>query len=111
MSFIERLAPLRAQPGTRLTTGLDDATLERLAAGHPALVAAIDAAAAEFERVRADLGGLLALDERAQIDAMQEGFVNFYADDAVTPYVALAARGAWVVTLKGAVLYLSLIHI
>jgi len=105
MSFIERLAPLRAQPGTRLTTGLDDATLERLAAGHPALVAAIDAAAAEFERVRADLGGLLALDERAQIDAMQEGFVNFYADDAVTPYVALAARGAWVVTLKGAVLY------
>jgi len=105
MSFIERLAPLRAQPGTRLTTGLDDATLERLAAGHPALVAAIDAAAAEFERVRAGLGDLLALDERAQIEAMQDGFVNFYADDAVTPYVALAARGAWVVTLKGAVLY------
>jgi len=75
MSFIERLAPLRAQPGTRLTTGLDDATLERLAAGHPALVAAIDAAATEFERVRADLGDLLALDERAQIDAMQDGFV------------------------------------
>jgi len=105
MSFIERLAPLRAQPGTRLTAGLDDATLERLAAGHPHLVAAIDAAAAEFERVRADLGALLAADERAQIDAMQDGFVNFYADDAVTPYVALAARGSWVVTLKGAVLY------
>ncbi|WP_313217445.1 aminotransferase class III-fold pyridoxal phosphate-dependent enzyme, partial [Stenotrophomonas sp.] len=105
MSFIDRLAPLRAQPGARLTTGLDDATLERLAAGHPDLVAAIDAAAAEFERVRADLGALLPLDERAQIDAMQDGFVNFYADDAVTPYVALAARGAWVVTLKGAVLY------
>jgi acetylornithine/succinyldiaminopimelate/putrescine aminotransferase len=105
MSFIERLAPLRAQPGTRLTAGLDDATLERLAAGHPQLVAAVDAAAAEFERVRADLAGVLPLDERAQIEAMQDGFVNFYADDAVTPYVALAARGAWVVTLKGAVLY------
>ena len=105
MSFIERLAPLRAQPGTRLTTGLDDATLEQLAASHPSLVAAMDAAAAEFARVQADLGELLALDEQAQIEAMQDGFINFYADDAVTPYVALTARGPWVVTLKGAVLY------
>ena len=31
MSFIERL-PLRDQPGTRLTTGLDDATLTALSA-------------------------------------------------------------------------------
>ncbi|KRG70225.1 lysine 6-aminotransferase [Stenotrophomonas chelatiphaga] len=105
MSFIERLAPLRAQPGTRLTTGLDDATLERLAASHPALVAAVDAAAAAFSRLQGELGEVLALDEQAQIDAMQDGFINFYADDAVTPYVALTARGPWVVTLKGAVLY------
>jgi len=105
MSFIERLAPLRSQPGTRLTTGLDDATLTALSANHPQLIAAVDAAAEEFARVQADLGPLLAQDEQAQIDAMQDGFVNFYADDAVTPYVALAARGPWVVTLKGAVLY------
>ena len=32
MSFIERLAPLRNQPGTRLTSGLDDATLTALSA-------------------------------------------------------------------------------
>jgi len=105
MSFIERLAPLRNQPGTRLTSGLDDATLTALSANHPQLIAAVDAAAEEFARVQADLGPLLAQDEQAQIDAMQDGFVNFYADDAVTPYVALAARGPWVVTLKGAVLY------
>ena len=42
------LAPLRARKGQRRTPGLDDATLERLAAGHPELRAAIDAAAAEF---------------------------------------------------------------
>jgi len=105
MSFIERLAPLRNQPGTRLTSGLDDATLTALSVNHPQLIAAVDAAAEEFARVQADLGPLLAQDEQAQIDAMQDGFVNFYADDAVTPYVALAARGPWVVTLKGAVLY------
>src|SRR5690606_24666696 len=33
------------------------------------------------------------------------GFVNFYPQDGVNPYVALAARGPWIVTLKGAVLY------
>lgn len=105
MRFIERLAPLRAAAGARLTDGLDDALIEDLAPRHPQLVAAMDAAAAEFARVRADLDDLIDLDEHAQVQAMQEGFINFYADDAVTPYVALAARGPWVVTLKGAVLY------
>ena len=105
MSFIERLAPLRAASGVRLTDGLDDATLERLAPAHPYLVAAVDAAADAFAQVRGDIADVLDLDEQAQIQAMQDGFINFYADDAVTPYVALAARGPWVVTLKGAVLY------
>jgi acetylornithine/succinyldiaminopimelate/putrescine aminotransferase len=105
MSVLAPLAPLRAQPGLRLTAGLDDATVTRLAASHPDLAAAIHAAAAEFAGLPADLGALLALDEAAQVDALQAGFINFYADDCVTPYVALAARGPWVVTLKGAVLY------
>ena len=99
------LAPLRARKGQRRTPGLDDATLERFAAGHPELKAAIDAAAAEFARIEADFGDLLDLDEDAQIQAIQAGFVNFYPQDGVNPYVALAARGPWIVTLKGAVLY------
>ncbi|MGV8960365.1 MAG: aminotransferase class III-fold pyridoxal phosphate-dependent enzyme [Stenotrophomonas sp.] len=105
MTVLGPLAPLRAHAGTRLTEGLDDASIERLAAAHPDLGKAIAAAAAEYARVRGDIGELLDQDESAQIHAMQEGFVNFYADDCVTPYVALAARGPWVVTLKGAVLY------
>ncbi len=105
MTVLAPLAPLRAHAGQRLTTGLDDATVVRLAASHPALAEAIDAAGAEYARVQPELGALLELDEQAQIAALQEGFVNFYADDCVTPYVALAARGPWVVTLKGAVLY------
>ena len=99
------LAPLRARKGQRRTPGLDDATIARFAAGHPELVAAIDAAAAEFARVQADFADLLDLDEDAQIQAIQAGFVNFYPQDGVNPYVALAARGPWIVTLKGAVLY------
>ncbi len=105
MSFIERLAPLRNQPGTRTTLGLDDAAIARLAPHHPQLKAAIDAAADEFARIADTFVDLLGQDEHDQVAALQAGFVNFYADDAVTPYVALAARGPWVVTLKGAVLY------
>lgn len=48
---------------------------------------------------------MLDLDEDAQVRAVQAGFVNFYPQDGVNPYVALAARGPWLVTLKGAVVY------
>jgi acetylornithine/succinyldiaminopimelate/putrescine aminotransferase len=105
MTATAKLAALRAHAGARRTPGLDDATIERFAAGHPALVEAIDAAALEYARVREEFAELLDLDEDAQRKAVQAGFVNFYTQDTVNPYVALTARGPWIVTLKGAVLY------
>ncbi len=105
MALLDQLAPLRAHPGQRLTEGLDDATVERLAKNHPDLAAAIAAAGTEHDRLRDEFAELFDLDEEAQLRAVQAGYVNFYADDAVNPYIALAARGPWVVTLKGAVLY------
>src|SRR5690606_3533281 len=78
---------------------------ERFAASHPELGEAIEAAVAEYRRIAGDHADLLDMDEDAQIQAVQAGFVNFYPQDAVNPYVALAARGPWIVTLKGAVLY------
>src|SRR5690606_34228079 len=104
-SVIAKLAPLRARKGSRRTTGLDDAILERFAGSHPDLVAATEAAAAEFDAVARAHADLLDLDEDEQIRLVQADFVNFYPQDAVNPYVALAARGPWIVTLKGAVLY------
>jgi len=105
MSVTAPLAPLRARAGVRQTTGLDDATLERLAVGHPDLGRAIATAAAQFAGLEAEFAEVLDLDEAAQVAAVQAGYVNFYPDDAVNPYVALAACGPWVVTLKGAVLF------
>ncbi|QDW65803.1 aminotransferase class III-fold pyridoxal phosphate-dependent enzyme [Luteimonas granuli] len=99
------LAPLRARKGQRRTPGLDDATVARFAASHPELVEAIAAAAAEFARIESGASDLLDLDEDDQIRAVQAGYVNFYPQDGVNPYVALAARGPWIVTLKGAVVY------
>lgn len=105
MAVTDKLAPLRAHRGVRRTRGLDDATLERFAARHADLARAIDAAAAEYARVRHEFAALLELDEDAQIAATQAGYVNFYARDTVNPYVALAACGPWIVTLKGAVVH------
>ena len=104
-SITNRLAPLRAHAGLRRTGGLDDGTIAGFAGSHPDLVGAIDAAVAEYARVQVEFPELLDLDEDAQARAVQAGYVNFYSNDTVNPYVALAARGPWIVTLKGAVLH------
>ena len=104
-NLLSPLAPLRAHAGQRRTIGLDDDTVARFAVTHPELSEAIAAAAAEYALIRDLHADLLDLDEDAQIRAIQEGYVNFYPDDGVNPYVALSARGPWVVTLKGAVLH------
>ncbi|MBS0230054.1 MAG: aminotransferase class III-fold pyridoxal phosphate-dependent enzyme [Proteobacteria bacterium] len=104
MQLIDTLNPLRAH-GKARTTGLDDATVLEFAARDPQLGEAIAAAAEEYARIRTEFPDLLELDESAQAHEVQSGFVNFYAEDAANPYVALTARGPWIVTLKGAVLY------
>ena len=105
MSLIDTLAPLRAHGGQRRTAGLDDATVLAFAANHPDLAEAIAAAGVEYARIRAEFPELLDLDEAEQALAIQAGYVNFYSNDTVNPYVSLVARGPWVVTLKGAVLH------
>lgn len=99
------LRPLRRCGGTRRTVGLDDATVDRFAAGDPRLPEAIAAAAAAYAEVVAEFPELLDLDEDAQCAAVQDGYLNFYPKAGINPYVALAGRGPWLVTLKGAVLF------
>jgi len=105
MSLLDTLAPLRSHAGAVRARGLDDATVLRFGATHADLAEAIEAAAAAYAAVEREHPALLDLDEDAQMRAVQDDYVNFYAQDAVNPYVALAARGPWVVTLKGAVLH------
>ena len=103
MNIIELLNPLRQRAGKKLTTGLDDATLLRFAASHPELELAAQEAVAAYRKFSVEFPELLDADEAAQMAALQAGFVNFYAADNVNPYVAIAARGSWIITLKGAV--------
>jgi acetylornithine/succinyldiaminopimelate/putrescine aminotransferase len=105
MSTFDTLTNLREIAGTRCTQGLCDETIQRFIELDSDLGDAIDAARAQFEMLRDEFPEVMALDEPAQIEATQAGFVNFYSDDTVNPYVALAARGPWIITTKGAVLH------
>jgi acetylornithine/succinyldiaminopimelate/putrescine aminotransferase len=105
MGVIDQLRELRDFGGKPRTTGLDDASIERMAALDPMLVQAIGEALARHRELRVDMTDFLKLDEPEQLAKVQAGFVNFYPDDAINPYLPASARGPWVVTLKGAVLH------
>ncbi|MDZ4813880.1 MAG: aminotransferase class III-fold pyridoxal phosphate-dependent enzyme [Pseudomonadota bacterium] len=105
MNAMQKLQTMRQSGGQIRTAGLDDATIMQFLSHDTQLVAAIDAAHAAFVALQAEMPELLELDESAQIHLMQEGFINFYSDDAINPYVALAGRGPWVITLKGGVVH------
>ncbi len=103
--LISKLREMRLAGGTLRTTGLADDVVETFTASHPELAEAIEAAHAAYGELAASMPDFVALDENEQIRRVQAGFVNFYPDDAVNPYVALAARGPWLITLKGAVVH------
>src|ERR1051325_6203722 len=105
MGVIDQLRELRDFGGAPQTTGLDDATVERFAASHPELAQAIGEALEQHRALRAELADFLKLDEAEQLQVAQAGFVNFYPDDGINRYLPAAARGPWVVTLKGAVIH------
>jgi acetylornithine/succinyldiaminopimelate/putrescine aminotransferase len=105
MTLLAKLNEMRRAGGAIRTPGLADAEIERLAPQYPELVAAGEEAHALFQSLRTEMPELVALDENAQLRRVQGDLINFYPDDGVNPYVALAARGPWLVTLKGAVVH------
>lgn len=105
MDIIETLKPLRKSGGKTWTTGLSDQLIKEFADRDPALRIAAQRAVAAFDLLRERYGELLARDEPEQIEKIQMDFLNFYPEDAVNPYVPLAASGPWIVTSKGAVIH------
>ena len=105
MSMIELLTVMRNHGGPALTIGLSDEVLLRFAERDKRLPEAVREAHSSFKQLLEDEPELLALDEQGQIREIQKGYVNFYTDDAINPYVSLAGYGPWIVSLKGAVLY------
>ena len=105
MSAIDLLNDLRRFGGPARTTGLSDEAILRFAQSDQKLSEAIEEAHQMFIRLREEEPELLAMDEDAQIQELQSAYVNFYADDAINPFVSLAGKGPWIITLKGAVVH------
>ena len=102
---LDILRGMREQSGASSSPGLPDAVIERFAAGDGLLRQAVAEAAESHRRFRRELPDTAGLDEAEQVRRLQRGYLNFYPDDLVNPYVALAARGPWIVTSMGAVIH------
>ncbi len=105
MSLVAKLESLRRCGGSTRTHGLPDALVEKFGAHYPELAEAVDDAVRLHAQLRNEFPELLRADEADQLAQVQADFINFYPEDAVNPYVALAARGPWVISLKGAVVH------
>jgi acetylornithine/succinyldiaminopimelate/putrescine aminotransferase len=105
-SYLARLSEMREFGGDALTVGVSDEVIrDFVESGYEELAVAIERAYDCFQEMQVTHADFLALDEDSQVTEAHEGLTNFYAEDAVNPYVAAGASGPWIVTLKGAVVY------
>ena len=105
MNYREKLAAMRRSGGEIITAGLGDDIVKQFATTDMNLVAAIDAAFEVFQGLRSEMPELLTMDEADQLHDLQADYINFSTADGINPYVAVAAKGPWIITLKGAVLH------
>lgn len=104
-SALSRLKEMRDYGGDRVTRGLTDEIVLDFLKDRQDLATAIDLGYDAFLAFKKSHADFLALDESEQLVRSQKGLTNFYRPDSVNPYVAVAAAGPWIVTLKGAVVY------
>ncbi len=104
-ALLNKLHEMRDFGGPAITRGLTDEIILDFLRESDELAQAIDRGYEAFRRYRETHADFLALGESEQLAAAHAGLTNFYARDAVNPYVAAAGAGPWIVTLKGAVVY------
>ena len=100
------LQSLRNLSGHRDTVGLTDDVIQNFLSSDSTLGMAITEAVARRNHLKDEFGNdLLNLSESDLVKELQSDYINFYAPATVNPYVALAARGPWIITAHGAVLH------
>ena len=101
-----QLSSLREHSPHRETVGMKDEVIHQFLASDPTLAAAIGEALERREALSNEFGDdMLSMPESELSPILQSDFINFYAPATVNPYVALAARGPWIITAHGAVLH------
>jgi acetylornithine/succinyldiaminopimelate/putrescine aminotransferase len=103
--MLEILQRIRQETGDKLTVGLSDETIRLFLESDYRLGHAIKTAELRFLELKAEYPTLLKMSEKDLIASTQKNFVNFYAADAINPYLALSAKGPWIISTCGAVIY------
>jgi len=103
---LAQLAEIRMNTGNKQTVGLKDEIVTRFAEKDQSLIRAISEASEVHKEHLQEFGSdHMMMNETDLIKYLQSDYVNFYAPATVNPYVAIAARGPWIVTSHGAVLH------
>ena len=100
--LIAILDQMRASSGRADTVGLSNDVILDFASRDSTLVQAIKEAEVRQKEFSNEH---LMMDEAHLVSHLQQDFVNFYAPATINPYVAVAARGPWIVTSHGAVVH------
>ncbi|MBT8137130.1 MAG: aminotransferase class III-fold pyridoxal phosphate-dependent enzyme [Gammaproteobacteria bacterium] len=103
--YLAILENLRETAGESRTVGLPDAVVQVFVDSDASLQQAIADAGDAHSALGSEAADLLATAEQDLTARLQDGLVNFYPDDVVNPYVALAACGPWIITTCGAVIH------
>lgn len=103
--MLEKLKLLREDCSKVETVGLPDEVVLKFLDLDKRLGEAIEQAVINYSKLKEEFPRLVHKAESEQIAEVQQGIVNFYAEDAVNPYISLAAKGPWVITTCGAVVH------
>lgn len=103
--YLEKLQYMKNFGGRVQTVGLDNNYVMRFLEIDSKLAEAIDLAYEEHKKLQQEFTSILSMDEDQQCAILQEGILNFYDKEVYSPYVAIAAKGPWIITTKGAVIH------
>lgn len=104
--LISKLEEMRKYNGGNiLTHGLSPVEIEKFSTTDKKLPRAINAAYDRHVSLRKSHDQLLKLPEVELAKKVQDGYLNFYPAETISPYVPLSAYGPWVVTSCGAVVH------
>lgn len=98
------LQTLRASSGLATTAGVSDRWIDAFA-DDTSLQRALSLAESSWEALSEHERALVKAPESEAGAKLQQGYANFYPPASISPFVALAAAGPWVITAYGALLY------
>ena len=105
-SILSKLEDIRKNSGKADTVGLLDSEISKFISLDSNLATAIEQAHEYHLSLREEFGtDTLMQAEYSLIKTLQSGYINFYKSATVNQYIAIAAKGPWIVTSHGAVVH------